>query len=59
MKTAAAPGAPYRLPVYMACTVLAVVANYLLGKDMASDTLSYHIYAGFRGCAKITYKVDG
>ena len=40
-------GAPYRLPVYMACTVLAVVTNYLLGKDMASDTLSYHIYAGF------------
>src|SRR3984885_12610521 len=40
-------GAPYRLPVYMACTVLAVVANYLLGKDMASDALSYHIYAGF------------
>jgi len=40
-------GAPYRLPVYMACTVLAVVTNYLLGKDMASDALSYHIYAGF------------
>ena len=40
-------GAPYRLPVYIACTVLAVVANYLLGKDMASDALSYHIYAGF------------
>jgi hypothetical protein len=40
-------GAPYRLPVYIACTVLAVVTNYLLGKDMASDTLSYHIYAGF------------
>jgi hypothetical protein len=40
-------GAPYRLPVYMACTVLAVVANYLLGKDMASDALSYHLYAGF------------
>jgi hypothetical protein len=40
-------GAPYRLPVYMACTILAVVANYLLGKDMASDAMSYHIYAGF------------
>lgn len=49
MKIAAAHGvgAPYRLPVYMACTVLAVVTNYLLGKDMASDALSYHIYAGF------------
>jgi hypothetical protein len=42
-----AASAPYRLPVYMACTVLALVANYLLGKDMASDTLSYHLYAGF------------
>ena len=40
-------GAPYRLPVYMACTVLAVVVNFLLGKDMASDAISYHIYAGF------------
>jgi branched-subunit amino acid transport protein len=38
---------PYRLPVYMACTVLTLVINYLLGKDMASDTLSYHLYAGF------------
>jgi hypothetical protein len=49
MKTAAKPGvaAPYRLPVYMVCTMLALIANYLLGKDMASDTLSYHLYAGF------------
>jgi hypothetical protein len=39
--------APYRLPVYIACTVLALIVNYLLGKDMAWDTLSYHIYAGF------------
>jgi hypothetical protein len=31
----------------MACTILALVINYLLGKDMASDTLSYHFYAGF------------
>ena len=37
----------YRLPVYLACTVLAVVSNYLLGKDMAWDTLNYHLYAGF------------
>src|SRR3984885_15252161 len=51
VKIAAAPGvgAPYRLPVYIACTVLAVVTNYLLGKDMASDALSYHLYAGFSG----------
>ena len=49
MTTAATPrvAAPYRLPVYMACTMLALVTNYLLGKDMASDTLSYHFYAGF------------
>ena len=37
----------YRLPVYIACTALALVTNYLLGKDMASDTLNYHLYAGF------------
>jgi hypothetical protein len=42
-----AVAAPYRLPVYLACTLLALIANYLLGKDMASDTLSYHLYAGF------------
>src|SRR5882672_57140 len=49
VKIAAAQGlgAPYRLPVYMACAVLAVVTNYLLGKDMASDAMSYHLYAGF------------
>ena len=38
---------PYRAPVYIACTVLALIVNYFLGKDMAWDTLSYHIYAGF------------
>jgi hypothetical protein len=49
MKTGATQsvGAPYRLPVYAACTILALVVNYLLGKDMASDALSYHLYAGF------------
>ena len=40
-------GAPYRIPVYIACTVFALIVNYLLGKDMASDTLNYHLYAGF------------
>jgi hypothetical protein len=39
--------ASHRLPVYVACTLLSVVTNYLLGKDMASDTLHYHLYAGF------------
>jgi hypothetical protein len=49
MKIAATPSvtAPYRLPVYIACTLLALIVNYLLGKDMASDTMSYHLYAGF------------
>jgi hypothetical protein len=37
----------HRLPVYIACTVLALVINYLLGKDMAWDTLNYQFYAGF------------
>lgn len=38
---------PYRLPVYIACVVLAISCNYILGKDMAWDTLNYHLYAGF------------
>jgi hypothetical protein len=49
-----APSAPmgaaaklHRLPVYVACTALALVINYLLGKDMAGDTLNYQLYAGF------------
>jgi hypothetical protein len=37
----------HRLPVYIACTVLAVLTNYLLGKDVAWDTQNYHLYAGF------------
>jgi hypothetical protein len=49
MNVAPTPGvaAPYRLPVYMACTILALVTNYFLGKDLAWDDLSYHLYAGF------------
>ena len=39
--------APYRVPVYIVCTVFALIVNYLLGKDMAWDTLSYHICTGF------------
>ena len=35
------------MPVYLACTVLALVINYVLGKDMAWGTLNYHLYAGF------------
>lgn len=50
MTTTAAPAvaaSPYRLAVYAACTALALIVNYFLGKDMASDMLSYHLYAGF------------
>jgi Glycosyltransferase family 87 len=39
--------APYRVYVYAACTVLAVSANYVFGKEMAWDLLHYHFYAGF------------
>ena len=39
--------APHRVSVYVGCTAFALVANYLLGRDMASDTMSYHLYAGF------------
>jgi hypothetical protein len=49
MKFAAAQGdaTPYRFAVYLACTLLALAVNAFLGKDMAPDTLNYHIYAGF------------
>jgi hypothetical protein len=44
----ALPGtALYRLPLYAACTALALVINYAIGKEMAWDTLHYHLYAGF------------
>jgi len=36
-----------RLLVYFCCTALAVLASYLLGKEMMWDTLDYHVYAGF------------
>jgi hypothetical protein len=37
----------YRLPVYVACTLLTVLTNYVLGKELRWDTLDYHLYAGF------------
>ena len=37
----------YRVPVYLACAALALAVNYVLGKDMGWDTLSYHLYSGF------------
>ncbi len=36
-----------RLYVYLLCTILAVLANYHLGKEMLWDTMDYHVYAGF------------
>ena len=36
-----------RLPVYLACTALALVVNFFIGKEMAWDLLNYHMYAGF------------
>jgi hypothetical protein len=44
---AAATAAFHRLPVYAACTLSVLLANYLLGKDTAWDMLNYHLYAGF------------
>jgi hypothetical protein len=38
---------PYRWHVYFACVALALACNYVLGKDMAWDTLNYHLYLGF------------
>jgi hypothetical protein len=38
---------PYRRHVYFACLALALACNYVLGKDIAWDTLNYHLYLGF------------
>jgi hypothetical protein len=38
---------PYRWHVYSTCVALALTCNYVLGKDMAWDTLNYHLYLGF------------
>jgi hypothetical protein len=37
----------FRSQVYFACVLLAITCNYVLGKDMAWDTLNYHLYLGF------------
>ena len=36
-----------RFVIYPACTVLALMVSYALGKEMAWDTLNHHLYAGF------------
>lgn len=38
---------PYRRFVYLACVVLALACNYVLGQDLAWDTQNYHLYLGF------------
>ncbi len=43
----AGPATLYRLPVYAACTGLALLSSYLLGRDLMWDTLNYHLYAGW------------
>lgn len=44
---ASCPAVPNRRRVYLACIALALACNYVLGKDMAWDTLNYHLYLGF------------
>jgi hypothetical protein len=36
-----------RFAVYLSCTLAAVLANFVLGKEMMWDTTNYHLYAGF------------
>lgn len=36
-----------RFLVYSCCTVVALLASWYFGKEMAWDTLDYHVYAGF------------
>ncbi len=45
---AALESGPLRRPlVYVACALLALATNFVLGKDLAWDTLNYQFYAGF------------
>ncbi len=41
------PAVPHRAFIYLGCAIFALGVNYILGKEMAWDTLSYHFYAGF------------
>jgi len=36
-----------RFPIYLCCTLLAILTSWYLGKEMQWDTLDYHLYAGF------------
>jgi len=42
----AGPATFYRLPVYAACTLAALIISFALGKDVTWDALDYHLYAG-------------
>ena len=45
--SAAGASALPRVAVYLACSLLALLSCYLAGKEMAWDTLNYHLYLGF------------
>lgn len=47
VRTERDPVARLRVPVYAASTLLCLCVNYVLGNDIAWDTLNYHYYAGF------------
>jgi len=36
-----------RVPVFLACTLFALVVSYALGKEMGWDLLNHHLYCGF------------
>lgn len=36
----------YRAPIYLACTLIALLTNYKLRNDVSWDVLNYHLYAG-------------
>jgi hypothetical protein len=38
---------PFRLPVFMLCSLVSILLNYYFGKETGFDSLSYHVYAGF------------
>ena len=39
--------APFRIYVYAICAAIALALHYYFGKEMAWDTLAYHLYLGF------------
>ncbi len=39
--------APFRIPVFLLCSVVSIFLNYCFGKETGFDSLSYHFYAGY------------